>query len=80
MTCRVQLILLLCCELLITVIETKNVFDESTILKDHSHSFHSNMTTISQKKKALTAVASGEFEAMTSENNLVENLVAGSSK
>ena len=38
------------------------------------------MTTRSQKRKAVAELASGEFEASTSENNLVENLVAGPSK
>ena len=38
------------------------------------------MPTRSQKEKSLAELASGEFEASTSENNLVENLVAGLSK
>ena len=38
------------------------------------------MTTRSQKRKAVAELASGEFEAPTSENNLVENCVAGPSK
>ena len=38
------------------------------------------MTTRSQKRKAVAELASGEFEASTSENNLVENVIAGPSK
>ena len=38
------------------------------------------MTTRSQKRKTAAELASGEFEVSTSENNLVENLVAGPSK
>ena len=38
------------------------------------------MTTRRQKRKAVAELASGEFEASTSEITLVENLVAGPSK
>ena len=38
------------------------------------------MTTGSQKRKSVAELVSGEFEASTSENNVVKNLVAGSSK
>ena len=71
---------MLFCELLISVLETKNVFDDFTISNDHCQCFHSKMTTRSQKRKAVAEVDSGEFEASTSENTLVEHLVAGSSK
>ena len=38
------------------------------------------MTARSQKRKTVAELASEEFEASTSENNLVENLVAGPRK
>ena len=38
------------------------------------------MTTGSQKRKAVAELASGELEASTSGNNLVDNLAAGPSK
>ena len=66
-------------ELLIIVIETKNVFDDFTFSKGQLSSIHSKMTTRSQKRKAVAELASGEFEASNFENNLVENLVAGPS-
>ena len=38
------------------------------------------MTTKSQKRKAVTELASGDFETFIAENNTTENLVAGLSK
>ena len=38
------------------------------------------MTTRSQKRKAVAELASGDFEAATSENSLVEDLAAGPNK
>ena len=38
------------------------------------------MTVRNQKRKAVAELASGEFEASNSENNLVANLLAGPSK
>ena len=38
------------------------------------------MTPRSQKRKAVTELASGEFEAPVSENSHSENLVAGPTK
>ena len=72
--------ILLFYELLFIVIETKNIFDDLRFSKDEFSSFHSGMTTRSQKKKAVAELAPGEFEASTPEHNLVETLVAGPSK
>ena len=55
---------------------TKLPFPKSILIL----SIQNEMTTRSQKRESVAEFSSGEFEASTSENNLVDNLVAGPSK
>ena len=51
-----------------------------TVPQNSKFSSSLEMTTRSQKRKAITELVSGEFDTSLTENNLAENLVASCSK
>ena len=75
------MILLPSCESLIYVIETKNDFGELTIFKDQFPSRYLKNDNQKPEKESCSRIRlrREEFGASTSENIVVENLVAGPS-